>query len=77
LSFTTVPPPASGPKPLLPVSMTIGGVPAFIEAAGLAAGQTGVEQINFIAPSSVPQGAQPVVVTVAGVASKPVSVVVK
>jgi uncharacterized protein (TIGR03437 family) len=76
-SFASMPPPASGPKPLLPVSLTVGGVPAFIQAAGTTSPfRTGVEQINFIAAGETPEGEQPVVVTVAGVSSKPVTVVV-
>jgi uncharacterized protein (TIGR03437 family) len=69
--------PASGPKPLLPLSVTIGGVPAFVQTAAVAPGQVGVLQVNFIAAENTPEGDQPLVVTVGGMASKPVGVVVK
>jgi uncharacterized protein (TIGR03437 family) len=67
---------AAGPKPLLPLSLTIGGVPAFVQTAAVAPGQVGVLQVNFVAAAETPEGEQPVVVTVAGAASKPVMVVV-
>jgi uncharacterized protein (TIGR03437 family) len=57
------------PQPLLPVSMTIGGVPATIEFIGVPNGLAGITQINFQVPSNAPLGLQPVVVTVGGVAS--------
>ncbi len=57
------------PQPLLPVSMTIGGVPATIEFIGVPNGLAGITQINFQVPSNAPKGLQPVVVTVGGVAS--------
>ena len=61
-----------GYKPLLPVSVTIGGSPAFVQSMGNAPGQYGVTQINLIVPATVPAAAQPVVVTVGGVSSPPV-----
>ena len=57
------------PVPLLPVSVTVGGTPAFVRFLGIPAGLVGVVQLNFVVPSSVPAGTQPVVVTVNGVAS--------
>ncbi len=64
-------------RPLLPVSLTVGGVPAFVRFVGLAPGQIGVLQINFIVPATVPSGVQPVVVTINGVPSPPVKLTVK
>jgi uncharacterized protein (TIGR03437 family) len=57
------------PVPLLPVSITVGGAPAFVRFLGIPAGLVGVVQLNFVVPSSVKPGPQPVVVTVNGVAS--------
>lgn len=58
------------PKPVLPVTVTIGGQPAevtfFGEAPGLV---SGVLQVNAIVPSNIGTGNQPVVVTVGGVSS--------
>jgi uncharacterized protein (TIGR03437 family) len=61
--------PLALPKPVLPVSVTVGGVPAFVQFVGLGPGKIGTLQINFIVPQSVPAGMQKVVVTVGGVAS--------
>ncbi len=57
---------ASLPQPLLPVSVTIGGIPATnITYAGAAPTLTaGVLQINVQIPDNVPSGDQPVVITV-------------
>jgi uncharacterized protein (TIGR03437 family) len=74
-SSTTAPP--NLPMPLLPLSVTVGGVPAFVEYAAISAGLIGTTQINILVPSSVPLGTQPVVVTVGGVASAPVNIVVQ
>jgi uncharacterized protein (TIGR03437 family) len=68
-SNTPVAPPATAPKPLLPVSVTIGGVPATVVYSSLAYYYEGLTQINVIVPTSLTTGSQPVVVTVGGVAS--------
>jgi uncharacterized protein (TIGR03437 family) len=68
-SNTPVAPPATAPKPLLPVSVTIGGVPATVVYSNLAYYYEGLTQINVIVPTSLTTGSQPVVVTVGGVAS--------
>jgi len=70
-------PPASLPKPRLPLSVTVGGVPAFLPFAGLAPGLFGITQVNFTVPASVPPGSQTVVVTVGGVSSPPVTLMVQ
>jgi len=67
---------ASLPKPLLPLSATVGGVPAFIQFVGITPGLIGTMQVNLRLPASVPAGVQPVVITVGGVASPPVNVTV-
>jgi uncharacterized protein (TIGR03437 family) len=74
-------PPAAGtpvdqlPKPLLPVSVTIGGVPATIVFIGNPF-LVGLTQINVTVPQNAPLGKQPVVVTVGGVASKAATVTI-
>ena len=59
------------PRTRLPVAVTIGGIPATVLFSGNVQ-FVGVSQLNFTVPNTVPPGAQPVVVTVGGVASKPV-----
>jgi uncharacterized protein (TIGR03437 family) len=70
-------PVASLPKSRLPVSVTVGGVPAFVQFYGIPVGLVGVSQLNFTVPASVPPGVQPVVVTVGGVSSPPVNLTVQ
>ena len=80
---TGAPPPADTPvarlpAPRLPVTVTVGGVPAetpfpFI---GVPTWSVGVTQINFVIPPDAPLGTQPVVVTVGGVASAPANLTV-
>lgn len=60
---------ASMPKPVLPLSVTVGGVPCIVTFAGVSTGLIGTMQVNLNVPASVPAGVQPVVVTVGGVAS--------
>jgi len=69
-------PGAQLPAPLLPLSVTVGGVPAFVYFAGIGPGLIGTTQVNFLVPASVPVGVQPLVVTVNGVASKAVNLTV-
>jgi uncharacterized protein (TIGR03437 family) len=49
---------------------TIGGVPAAVSFSGLAPGFVGLSQVNLLVPD-LPEGEQPVIVTIAGVASNP------
>ena len=70
-------PPASQPKPLQPVSVTVGNVPAFVLLEGLATGLIGTAEVDFIVPPTVPAGVQPVVVTIGGVSSPPVNLTVQ
>ncbi len=65
------------PVPVLPLSVTVGGVPAFLEFVGITPGLIGVTQVNILVPSSTPLGNQPVVVTVGGASSAPVNIVVQ
>jgi len=63
-------------KPVLPVSLTVGGVPAFVKLAAIAPLQIGLMQVDFVVPASVPSGPQPVVVTIGGAASRPANITV-
>jgi len=60
-------------QPLLPVTLTVGGIPATINTIGIPDWAAGVTEIDFTIPATVPTGPQPVVVTVGGVASPPVT----
>ena len=64
-------------RPVQGISLTVGGVPAFVQSGSLAPGLIGTAQVNFIVPPSVAAGVQPVVVTVGGVASSPVNLTVQ
>jgi uncharacterized protein (TIGR03437 family) len=59
------------PVPSQNVVVTVDGVPASIEFVGAPVGLVGVIQINFYVPTEIPDGTQPVVVTVGGEASAP------
>ena len=64
-------------KAVQPVSITVGGVPAFVQLAALAVNLVGVLQVDFIVPQSTAPGTQPVVVTVGKFSSSPVNLVVQ
>jgi uncharacterized protein (TIGR03437 family) len=59
------------PKPVLPVTVNIGGVPATVQYYGAAPGElAGVMQLNVEIPASAPTGtAVPVSVTVGTIQS--------
>jgi uncharacterized protein (TIGR03437 family) len=59
------------PAPIQGVSVTIGGVDASLEFAGIPQGLVGVVQVNVRVDAKTPLGLQPVVVTVGGVPSIP------
>jgi uncharacterized protein (TIGR03437 family) len=63
------------PRTRLPVTVTVGGVPAAVAFSGNVQ-FVGVSQLNFTVPGT-PSGVQPVVVTVGGVASKPVDLTIQ
>jgi uncharacterized protein (TIGR03437 family) len=67
---------ANLPKPILPLSVTVGGSPAFLLFYGLPSGLLGTTQVNFIVPYLDP-GVYPVVVTVGGASSPPVNLTVQ
>jgi uncharacterized protein (TIGR03437 family) len=63
LAYALAAPPL--PQPLLPVAVTIGGVPAVVEYAGGAPGLVaGVLQVNVRIPDGVPSGDLPVVLKI-------------
>lgn len=68
---------ANLPRPVLPVAATIGGVPAIVQFAGNGTGVIGVIQVNVLVPADAATGNQPLVITVGGVASPPVNIVVE
>jgi uncharacterized protein (TIGR03437 family) len=69
--------PSTGYQPMLPVSVTVGGSPAFVQSVGQALNQFGVTQVSFTLPASVTKGVQPVVVTVGGIASPSANITVQ
>ena len=60
-----------------PISLTIGGVNATITYAGLAPGFASLYQVNAIVPAVAPGNSVPLVITVAGQDSPPVTIAVK
>jgi len=60
-----------------PISLTIGGVQATITFAGLAPGFASLYQVNAIVPAVAPGDSVPLVITVAGQDSPPVTIAVK
>ncbi len=57
---------SSLPLPLLPINVTVGGVPALIQFEGVTPGTIGLIQVNFVVPATVAAGVQPVVITAGG-----------
>jgi uncharacterized protein (TIGR03437 family) len=68
--------PAKYPQPRLPVTVTVGGVPAQLLFQAIPYGLAGATQIDFTIPATAPTGPQQVVVTVGGVAAPPVNLTV-
>jgi uncharacterized protein (TIGR03437 family) len=71
IAVATGTPLASLPLPLLPISVTVGGMPALIQFSGVTPGVVGLLQLNFQVPSGLAAGMQPVVVTAGGLQSPP------
>jgi trimeric autotransporter adhesin len=66
------PSPSPYPTPALPVSVTIGGVPAGVQFAGSAPGFAGLLQINAQVPTSVaPGNSVPVAIAIGDKTSQP------
>ena len=71
------PDPGTTPVPLLPVSVTVGGVQVTNFAyKGIPSWSVGVMQLNFAIPNGVAAGPQPVVVIVGGVRSLPANITI-
>ena len=73
---------AGSPAPLTdtvnPVTVTIGGKAAQVRFSGLTPGYAGLYQVNAVVPSGITTGeAVPVVLSVAGQSSPPVTIAVK
>jgi len=61
---------APQPRPVLPVSATIGGLPAAVQSAIAVAGSVGVMQVAVQVPGGIQPGrAVPVVLQVGGISS--------
>ncbi len=69
-------PVAQLPAPVQTPTVTIGGVQAVIEFAGIPSPLVGVAQVNVRVPSNAPLGTQPVVVTIGSVPSAPANLTV-
>jgi len=73
----TVPPVGSGEAGFastvqIPITVTIGGIPAAVEYQGLAPGYVGLYQVNAVVPQGVTPGAAvPLVITQDGIPSNP------
>jgi uncharacterized protein (TIGR03437 family) len=60
------------------VTVTIGGLPAQVLFSGLTAGFSGLYQVNAVIPATVtPGSAVPVILTVAGISSPPVTIAIQ
>jgi uncharacterized protein (TIGR03437 family) len=64
------------PAPVGKVTVTVGGVPAQVDFAASPTWAVGTVQINYTVPTNAPLGAQPVVVSVGGVASAPTTLTI-
>jgi uncharacterized protein (TIGR03437 family) len=73
----TTPTPATVPKPTQDVAITVGNVNVTsIPYRGIPAWAIGLTQFNYTVPLSAPLGQQPVIVTIGGVPSQPVTLTV-
>jgi uncharacterized protein (TIGR03437 family) len=74
----TAAPASSTSQTTIPVTVTIGGISAPVAFAGLAPGFVGLYQINATVPPGIAPGANvPVVVSVGGASSSPVTVPIR
>ena len=65
-------------KTLTPATATIGGLPAEVFFSGLTPGFFGLYQVNAFVPSGVTPGTDvPVVITIAGASSPPVTLAIR
>jgi uncharacterized protein (TIGR03437 family) len=63
---------ANGESTVALPTVTVGGASAMVAFSGLAPGFVGLNQVNFVIPSGLAAGNQPVVISVGGVASNSV-----
>jgi uncharacterized protein (TIGR03437 family) len=63
--------------PILPLSVTVGGMPAFVQSAVLAPGLIGTTQVTIQGPQALSAGTYPIVVTVGGIPSAPANLVIQ
>jgi uncharacterized protein (TIGR03437 family) len=71
LAYVPSVPTSAYPVPRQPVAITVGGAQAFLQFVRQPPGFVGLMQANFIVPTSVTPGKQPVVITINGVSSPP------
>ena len=64
------------PKPQQPATLTVGGATASIQFIGIPPGLAGIVQINYQVPANLMPGQHPVVLTVDGIPSPPVTLTV-
>ena len=64
------------PAPVQSTTVSVGGVNATVAFVGIPTGLVGVTQINLRVSTTTPLGAQPVVVSVGGIASAPATITV-
>jgi len=75
---TGSPAPAAPPAQTVnQVKVTIGGLPAGVQFAGLTPGLVGVYQVNVVVPAVKAGDQVPVVITAAGQQSSPVTIVTR
>jgi uncharacterized protein (TIGR03437 family) len=61
-----------------PVTVTIGGIPARVDFAGLTPGSVGLYQVNAVVPGGIASSDHAeVIISVAGQQSRPVTIAVK
>ena len=85
LGPVTIQPPSGEPTPAtLPLSytsalptVTIGGANAPVSFSGLAPGYVGLYQVNAVVPSNAPTGNQPLVISIGGISSPPLTLAVQ
>jgi len=68
---------SSTPAPRSAVTVTVAGISAVVQFAGIPSWSVGVTQVNFTIPPGVPTGNQPVIVSVGTTASMPAYVTIQ
>ena len=65
------------PRPVLPVTVTVGNLPASLAFIGVPSWSVGVTQINYVIPAGLSPGPQQVVVTVGNAVSMPATITIQ